>query len=459
MVKRATKPYRAVSLFSNCGAGDVGYARAGFSFEVMAELEQRRLDVALLNHPHAKGVPGDLRKTWREVVSAYRRRSGAVRPALLAACPPCQGMSTARGGRGREHDPDAGSRDCRNLLVAVIGAVALELRPRLVVVENVEAFLTRRVRDPGTGNPVSAAALLARLLNDEYEMVPMVADLSTFGVPQKRKRAFLTFVHRTEPGLAWLKEAMAAPYPRQSHGGPGLPAVVTVDAALRRAGLRSLDARAPDVAADPIDPLHFVPVWTDRRYTITCAIPPGSGRSAWENDMCGECGAKSTSRAACLCASCGAVLPRPVTFDESGVPRLVRGFHTSYRRMPANQPAPTVTTASGHIGSDFTIHPTEHRLLSPRECAVLQTFPDDFEWGDALERWGATNVRAMIGEAVPPRFTELHGSALVRVLSCSDRGRTSLLAASSDLIGRAHRRLRREPTRSKGSPYPPSPRL
>lgn len=457
VVKRATKPYRAVSLFSNCGAGDVGYARAGFSFEVMAELEQRRLDVALLNHPRAAGVPGDLRQTWPKVVSAYRRRAGAARPALLAACPPCQGMSTARGGRGREHDADAGSRDRRNLLVAVVGAVAAELRPRLVVVENVEAFLTRRIRDPDTGKPLSAAALLARLLHDEYELVPMVADLSKFGVPQKRKRAFLTFIHRTEPGLAWLNAAQAAPYPRQSHGAPGLPDVVSVSTALNCAALRSLDAASPDVAADPEDPMHFVPVWMDRRYEITRAIPPGSGRSAWENDTCTKCGANATSRAECLCASCGAVLPRPVTFDDSGAPRLVRGFHTSYRRMPADLPAPTVTTASGHIGSDFTIHPTEHRLLSPRECAVLQTFPRDFEWGDALERWGATNVRAMIGEAVPPRFTELHGRALARVLSCSGRGRTSLLSVSSDPIERAHRRLQREPTRGTRNRSPPAP--
>lgn len=30
---------RAVSLFSNCGAGDVGYRDAGFRFDVMAELD------------------------------------------------------------------------------------------------------------------------------------------------------------------------------------------------------------------------------------------------------------------------------------------------------------------------------------------------------------------------------------------------------------------------------------
>ena len=40
MVKRT----HAVSLFSNCGAGDVGYRQSGFQFDMMAELDPRRLE-------------------------------------------------------------------------------------------------------------------------------------------------------------------------------------------------------------------------------------------------------------------------------------------------------------------------------------------------------------------------------------------------------------------------------
>ena len=80
--------------------------------------------------------------------------------------------------------------------------------------------------------------------------------------------------------------------------------------------------------------------------------------------------------------------------------------------MKVDAPASTVTTASGHVGSDKTIHPWENRVLSPYECAHIQTLPTDFKWGDALKRWGHTNLREMIGEAVPPRFTEMHGQAI-----------------------------------------------
>src|SRR5713226_4024685 len=94
----------AVSLFSNCGAGDVGYRQAGFRFDVMAELDPRRLEVCLLNHPGAVGVPDDLRDTWPIVVERYRGMAGDAAPDLLAACPPCQRWSSARGKRGQQAD-------------------------------------------------------------------------------------------------------------------------------------------------------------------------------------------------------------------------------------------------------------------------------------------------------------------------------------------------------------------
>ena len=118
---------KAVSLFSNCGAGDAGYAAAGFEFKVISEIVQRRLKVASLNHPNATAVQGDLRITWPVMVDAYREAHGSEPPTLLSGCPPCQGMSSARGGRGREEDADAGSCDGRNLLVLPIARVAVEL--------------------------------------------------------------------------------------------------------------------------------------------------------------------------------------------------------------------------------------------------------------------------------------------------------------------------------------------
>ncbi|MCY4656706.1 MAG: DNA cytosine methyltransferase [Gammaproteobacteria bacterium] len=85
--------------------------------------------------------------------------------------------------------------------------------------------------------------------------------------------------------------------------------------------------------------------------------------------------------------------------------------------MNPYSPAPAVTTANGSIGSSTTIHPVENRVLSARECCHLQTIPNEFQWqSDPSDRPETHFVRRMIGEAVPPRFTELHGNSILGVL-------------------------------------------
>jgi DNA (cytosine-5)-methyltransferase 1 len=409
---------RAVSLFSNCGAGDIGYRSAGFRFDVMAEIDSRRLDVCLLNHPGAIGVPGDLRDTWPRVVREYRKRGGSRRPALLCACPPCQGMSSARSGKGHHDDADAGSRDERNLLVTVIAKVALRLKPSIVVVENVAAFLTRKVRHPKDDKPISAANYLMAALTKEYVVFPLVTDLCDFGIPQSRKRAFLTFVRRDLLGLNTLLRLARAPYPRPTYGPEyAIAKPLDLNTALANFGLPELDAATAErSSAAGFANFHSVPVWDERTYTMVAAIPPGSGKSAWENDTCLQCGIVNVNSSDAACPNCAGPLLRPIVHEDGGSIRLIKGFRTSYRRMFGDRPAATITTASGHLGSDYTIHPTQNRLLSTLECALLQTFPRSFEWGDALKKLGHTNVREMIGEAVPPAFTRTHGEVLLGIL-------------------------------------------
>jgi DNA (cytosine-5)-methyltransferase 1 len=411
-VRRPKLP--AVSLFSNCGAGDLGYARAGFRFQVLAELERRRLDVAALNHPGAETIAGDLRRSWPDVVKSYRERLGEEPPALLSACPPCQGMSSARSGRGLSSDADAGSRDARNLLVEVIASVTDALRPRIVVVENVAAFLKRQVRHPDTDEPISAARLLLQRLDGRYAPFAMKCDLADFGVPQTRRRAFLVLINLDEPGLERLRTVNRTPFPVATHG-PGLKSPhVALREALRDLGAGPLDGGSHARAGTG---LHRVPVWDAARYFMVASIPRGIGASAWSSCRCRSCGDVEVGADAATCPWCGGPLARPVVCVD-GEWRLIRGFrNSSYRRMHPLKPAATITTASGRSGSDNTLHPYEHRVLSMLECQHLQTFPSDFRWGDHLAEYGHTSLRAMIGEAVPPQFTELHGRVLASVLN------------------------------------------
>lgn len=431
----------SVSLFSNCGAGDYGYWKAGFDFAVMAELEEKRLRVAAANHPHATTVVGDLRRTWPLVVDRYTNLVGDCEPWLLCACPPCQGISSANSRRGQGDDIEAGGRDPRNLLVLPIVEVARKLKPRAIVVENVPAFLTRKVPHPVSGDGISAASLLVGMLEPEYVVFPFLSDLADYGVPQRRRRAFLTFIRRTVAGLDALLVQRRAPYPRPTNSPrEGGEQPVSVGRCLDALGLPSLDARSVECAKGE-SWLHTVPVWSSHHYAMVQAIPAGSGGSAWENECCQSCGIVDVGESDACCPRCGGPLLRPVMREDDGRVRLVRGFRaSSYRRMDPGRPAPAVTTANGTIGSATTIHPNQNRVLSVLECCALQTIPEEFRWTKD-EDWEVEPhvVRRMVGEAVPPRFTEMHGRAIRGVLE--GRWRLAPISAFDHRCVRGGRKL------------------
>lgn len=87
---------------------------------------------------------------------------------------------------------------------------------------------------------------------------------------------------------------------------------------------------------------------------------------------------------------------------------IVETFGSTYRRLDPDAPSPTVTR-SGY--RDF-IHPYEDRMLTVRELACLQTFPENWEFvGTRLDSYSSKRVVTMtqfgqVGNAVPPVLAE-----------------------------------------------------
>lgn len=79
-----------------------------------------------------------------------------------------------------------------------------------------------------------------------------------------------------------------------------------------------------------------------------------------------------------------------------GTPTEKRGgAPAGIRRLRGDEPSRAITSAASR---EF-VHPSQDRPLTMRECARLQTFPDDFVF------CGTTGERqTLIGNAVPPRF-------------------------------------------------------
>ena len=77
----------------------------------------------------------------------------------------------------------------------------------------------------------------------------------------------------------------------------------------------------------------------------------------------------------------------------------VRGFYDVYGRLAWDKPAITVTHYSRNPASGRYVHPVQHRGLSVREAALLQTFPLGFVFEGTFDE-----KFSQIGNAVPPRF-------------------------------------------------------
>ena len=77
-----------------------------------------------------------------------------------------------------------------------------------------------------------------------------------------------------------------------------------------------------------------------------------------------------------------------------------------------NKPAPTVTARGDTKGGAMTNHhPNNHRRLSVRETAAIQTFPNNFEFIGAM-----TSCYLQIGNAVPPHLSFILGEYLNNVV-------------------------------------------
>ena len=82
-----------------------------------------------------------------------------------------------------------------------------------------------------------------------------------------------------------------------------------------------------------------------------------------------------------------------------GMPSEKRGGSPSgLKRLIYDEPSLTIT---GSATSEF-VHPTQDRMLTVRECARIQTFPDDFKF------FGTDSQQLQqIGNAIPPVFANL----------------------------------------------------
>jgi DNA (cytosine-5)-methyltransferase 1 len=257
-------------------------------------------------------------------------------PLVLIGCAPCQGFSSHR-----KKDP---REDERNKLIAAFARIALRLQPEVVLMENVPELLHSKHWSHFT-------EFKRHLERDGYKVRAQIHNAAEYGVPQERFRA-LVIAARSD-------HLLHMPSPTHKPGG-----YVTV-----RDAIGSL----PPLAAgerDAMDSMHITSKHRPDTVRLLKAIPPNGGsRSALPKHMVRDCH------------------------------KTVDGFRDVYGRLWWDRPAVSITARCRTPSCGRFTHPVQHRGLTVREAALLQSFPSNWNFEGPFD-----DKYKQIGNAVAPNF-------------------------------------------------------
>lgn len=93
---------------------------------------------------------------------------------------------------------------------------------------------------------------------------------------------------------------------------------------------------------------------------------------------------------------------------------LYSNYSDSWKKSPWNKPSCTIKENHGGVN----LHPKLSRVLTPRELAALQSFPDDFIFMGS-KKWQLVQI----GNAVPPLLGKALGIAIMKTLDQRNRNR------------------------------------
>jgi DNA (cytosine-5)-methyltransferase 1 len=396
-----------IDLFAGCGGLSLGLRRAGWKLKFAVEAHAD----AFATYRHNLLGDGDVTVDWPEwlplgphdIVELLANHpislaglSGKVE--LIAGGPPCQGFST--NGRRNKDDP-------RNLMVSsyleLVGLVA----PKIVLIENVRGFTSM----PHAEGETFSDFVAGELDSLGYDTWRNLLYASDWGVPQRRPRFFLIAVRK---GLVTGVDPFARlrTFRRSFLERRGLPTGRPVTA---EEALGDLVTIGRQLEPDPdFGKMGFKRLSYEQPTEVGSYIARArDGADGCPTDMrLPQHTAEVSNRFASILSSCerGRSISPP--------DRLRLGIKKrSTTPMAAGMPSPTVTTLPDDI-----IHYAEPRILTVREHARLQSFPDWFSFKGPYTSGGPQRRTAcprytQVGNAVPPLLAEAFGEMLGGLLA------------------------------------------
>jgi DNA (cytosine-5)-methyltransferase 1 len=380
-----------IDVFSGAGGLSEGFCRTGFRLVSAVDIDPVALKTLWLNHTGLRRENVLALDVRRVRAGDFRRMLGRRRLDVLIGAPPCQGFSRAG---FRSKAAKTGYRlekDERNYLFEYLVELALKLRPRLFLMENVPGMRTARKEDLSFLD--SAARMLERLGGFRSSVWKLNA--TAYGVPQDRTRCFLvaslegrlpaappeeyqdvrrrTFDVDALPPVT-LDEALVGMPPRRSGTGQGVESWPRrpQDHDKHQRTLRRYLGKFHLLSDSSLIYNHFARYNNDRDLELYSLLRPGED-------------------------SVHAI-------ERHGRSDLMRYrtdvFDDKYARLRGDRPSKTIVAHLAKDGNGY-IHPREVRSLTIREAARLQSFRDDYVFcGSPSDQW------IQVGNAVPPLMSE-----------------------------------------------------
>ncbi|GFE67246.1 DNA cytosine methyltransferase [Litoreibacter roseus] len=370
-----------VDLYAGAGGLSLGFAQSGFQLEKAVEIDGWAADTYRAN------LGDHLRESSvADFISAEGHQYTGVD--VLVGGPPCQGFSiSARSRLGSTKDDR--NEEVKNFVMAV-----RKLKPKYIVFENVPQFASFQDANGKT----YSAYLKYELEKLGYGFSAGVLDATKFGVPQNRKRFIgIGVLNKGElvdrPFLDSLsssvisKNRLVTSWEAISDLPPVEPRTLSEDA-VQSFHQSPQNEYQLEMRSDCTEIHNHIPMrHTPRLVERFKRIEPGEkGIDVWAE-----------------------AAPRKRSNGSAEGTR----FDQNHRRMEPDKPSPTITA---HMYSTC-LHPFQHRNITVREAARLQSFPDHFRFfgkrttlsKKLLERKGLhedTKLSQLnqVGNAVPPKL-------------------------------------------------------
>lgn len=401
----AKNNYTVIDLFAGCGGLSLGLYQAGWHGVFAIEKNPcafETLKYNLIDNKNHFDWPKWLPKEPLDILEVnkkYKKELKQLRGTidLVAGGPPCQGFSMA-GKRVKD--------DVRNQLVFAYIDFIQMVRPKLILFENVKGFTYAFDKKDNPDAVPYSVIVVDRLKKMGYDVSAQVIDFSEYGVPQRRKRFILVGVQKSVKKKAGdfvkkLKENR--------------------DSFLSERGL-SKDTAIIDAISDLLRANGTMPT-PDRKNFLSGVY--GEVMSHYQEYM--RQGVEGQ-------------IPQSHSFARHGADKL-----TCYKKLLAEYPvkgkridgkareawgikqrglfildgkdvAPTIT----NMPDDY-LHYQEPRIMTVRECARIQSFPDWYEFKSKYTTGGDQRKKevprySQVGNAIPPLFAEQAGLVLKEMI-------------------------------------------